>query len=141
MELLIGIPFLGAAAVWNSRCGIVPNALVAGFLLAFVPVAWISEIPLAELAARVTAFLASLLVFLMLFSRRLIGGGTAKLVAVTALWLPPSLALLLCAISVALALLFRITEGDGSSQCHAALGRQFATIMSAAGIVLLAASA
>ena len=88
--LHLGIAFLGIAAYRNWRYTTVPNLLLALFLLAFFPAAWISGMPIGEFTQRCAIFAATLVAVLILFSLRVFGGGGLKLVAITTLWLPAS---------------------------------------------------
>jgi Flp pilus assembly protein protease CpaA len=133
----LGVAFLGIAACWNWRTTKVPNALLALFLLSFFPVAWFSGMPFDEVAQRCALFGATLLAFLILFSLRLIGGGVAKLVAVTVLWLPFPAAIaftLACAVlGATIALVLRFSE----PRWLAVVGEKFGTLVAVLGIASL----
>jgi prepilin peptidase CpaA len=137
----LGVLFLGIAAWWNWRTTKVPNALLALFLLAFFPVAWLSGMPFEEVALRCALLAATLLAFLILFSLQMIGGGSAKLVAVTVLWLPLPTGLafgIICAaLAGAIALALRFSE----ARWLGVVADKFATIAAVLGISLLASTA
>src|SRR5262245_42319436 len=86
----LGTGFLGVAAYANWRHGTVSNALLALFVIAVVPAAWISGWSLEAIAQRGTVFAVALAVILPLFAMGVMSGGAGKLIAVTVLWLPPS---------------------------------------------------
>ena len=135
--LWLGVAFLGIAAGWNWRTTTVPNALLALFLLSFFPVAWFSGMPVGEVAQRCALFGATLVACLILFSMRIIGGGAAKLIAVTVLWLPLPMGLafsLICAVlGAALALVRRFSE----ARWLGFVADKFATLVAVLGIVFL----
>lgn len=64
----------------------IPNWVLAFGGVAFVPAALLAALPFAQFAASVGAALLVLAAGFVLFSRNLIGGGDAKMAAVTALW-------------------------------------------------------
>lgn len=86
--LLLVFPIAMAyAAISDLLTLTIPNrisiALVAGFFAA----ALLSNMPWPQVASHVAAAGACLLVTLLLFSRGWLGGGDAKLLAATALWI------------------------------------------------------
>lgn len=135
--LSLGVAFLGIAAGWNWRTTKVPNALLALFLLSLFPVAWFSGMPLGEVAQRCALFGATLVACLILFSMRIIGGGAAKLIAVTVLWLPLPAGIafgLVCAVlGAAVALVRRFSE----ARWLGCVADKFATLVAVLGIVFL----
>jgi prepilin peptidase CpaA len=137
----LGVAFLGVAAWWNWRTTKVPNALLALFLLALFPVAWLSGMPFEEVALRCALFAATLLAFLILYALRIIGGGAAKLVAVTVLWLPLPTGLAFLIICAALACLLALASRFSEARWLDVAADKFATIAAVLGISLLAATA
>ena len=136
-----GVLFLGVAAWWNWRTTKVPNALLALFLLAFFPVAWLSGMPFEEVALRCALFAATLLAMLIPFSLLIIEGGAAKLIAVTVLWLPLPTGLAFPIICAALACLLALALRFGEARWLDVAADNFATIAAVLGIALLAATA
>lgn len=141
IELWSGAAFLAVATVWNWRYTTVPNWLLALFLLAFFPVAWLSGLSFDEVAVRCAVLAATFLVVLLLFIRRMIGGGAGKLVAVTALWLPlpivPWFGIVCVVLVGALCLAVRYSGGRWLE----IIGEKFASIVGVVGIMLLAIAA
>jgi Flp pilus assembly protein protease CpaA len=133
----LGVAFLGIAACWNWRTTKVPNALLALFLLSFFPIAWFSGMPFDEVAQRCALFGATLLAFLILFSLQMIGGGGAKLIAITVLWLPLPMGMafsLVCAVlGAAVALVLRFSE----ARWLGFVADKFATLAAVLGIAFL----
>jgi prepilin peptidase CpaA len=136
--MVIGVAFLLVAAYWNFRNGVVPNWLIVVFLLSFAPAAWFTEMPIDEIKLRATVFTVTLVVFIWLFSLNMAGGGAAKLVAVTALWLPWPTGLLFSSICVALAGGLELAEQTSDAPAIDLMGREFATVAAALGILLIA---
>ncbi|HUL05402.1 MAG TPA: prepilin peptidase [Candidatus Acidoferrum sp.] len=142
IDLWLGTAFLAVAAYWNWRYLSVPNSLLALFLLSFFPVAWLSGMPFAEVMERCAVFGVTLLVVLLLFSLRVLGGGAGKLAAVTTLWLPLPIAAWFGVVLVVLAgALYLAMRHGGGGRWIEVLGENFASIVGALGIVLLAIAA
>ena len=134
----LGIAFLAVATYRNWRYMIVPNWLLALFLLSFFPVAWLSGMSLDEVALRCAVFGAMFLAALLLFILRVLEGGAGKLLAVTALWLPlpmvPWFSIACVILAGALYLAMRYSGGRWLE----VIGEKFASIIGVVGIVLLA---
>lgn len=90
------IPLLFALAYplclcWAAKSDIesmtIPNRLNIGLALAFVPVALLTGLSWEGWAIHLGLGLAGLLLGMVLFAFRLMGGGDAKLIAAAALWL------------------------------------------------------
>jgi len=142
IDLWLGAAFLAVAAAWNWRYRTVPNWLLALFLLSFFPVAWLAGLSFGEVALRCAVFGAALLVVMLLFGLRVLGGGAGKLAAVTTLWLPLPIAAWFGVILVVLAVvLYLAMRYGGGGRWLEVLGEKFASIVGALGIVLLAIAA
>ncbi len=79
----------------------IPNWISATLALAFVPLAILLGLSLGQIGLSVLVAFAVLLVGILLFALRWIGGGDAKLLAACSLWLGPS-ALLIFLLTTAL---------------------------------------
>ena len=75
------------AAISDIRSMTISNRLTAGLALAFVPVAILCHLSLAQLGIHFGLALAGLAVGIVLFYFRAMGGGDAKLIAACCLWL------------------------------------------------------
>ena len=71
----------------------IPNKICLGIVTAFVMAALWYKLPLPSVAMHAAVSLAVLLVTYVLFSYNYIGGGDAKLMAATALWMGPAFTL------------------------------------------------
>jgi prepilin peptidase CpaA len=94
----VSIPLLFALAfpfclIWAAKSDIlsmtIPNRLTIGLALAFVPVGFLVHLSLAQWGVHLGLGFAGLLAGMVLFALRLMGGGDAKLIAATCLWLGP----------------------------------------------------
>ena len=139
--IALGSGFLGVTAYWNWRYGTVSNALLALFVLAFVPTAWVSGWPVDEIAQRSTAFAIALVPILFLFAIRVLSGGAGKLIAVTLLWLPSSIAMLFGIACAVLAGTVYLATRLGTPHWLLKVGERFAAAVAILGILFLAASA
>jgi|SRR5215468_6013182 len=139
--MVLGTGFLGVAACWNLHYGTVPNALLALFILAFVPAAWVSGWPVGEIAHRCTAFAIALVPILFLFAIRVLSGGAGKLIAVTLLWLPSSMALSFGIACAVLAGMVYLATRRGTPLWLLQAGERFAAAVAILGILFLAVSA
>src|SRR5215470_167663 len=139
--MVLGTGFLGVAACWNLHYGTVPNALLALFILAFVPAAWVSGWPVGEIAHRCTAFAIALVPILFLFAIRVLSGGAGKLIAVTLLWLPSSMALSFGIACAVFAGTVYLATRLGTPLWLLKAGERFAATVAILGILFLAASA
>jgi len=119
----------------------VPNALLALFVIAFVPVAWVSGWSLHEIALRGSVFAVALVAIMALFARGILNGGAGKLILVTLLWLPPLAGV---TFGVACAFLIKMLGTAarlGTPPWLRLVGDKFAAIVALLGIAFLAASA
>ncbi|HTO81582.1 MAG TPA: prepilin peptidase [Methylomirabilota bacterium] len=135
-----GSGFLGVAAYWNWRHATVSNALLALFVIAFVPAAWASGWPVGEIAQRCTAFAVALVPILFLFAIRVLSGGAGKLIAVTLLWLPSSMALPFGIACAVLAGTVYLASRLGTPRWLLKAGERFAATVAILGILFLVAS-
>jgi prepilin peptidase CpaA len=86
--LLLVFPVAMAyAAVSDLLTLTIPNRISIALVAAFFGAALTSNMPWSELASHVAAAVAVLLVTIFLFSRGFLGGGDAKLLAASALWI------------------------------------------------------
>lgn len=91
---LIFSTFMIGAVVSDIRSMTISNRLNLALVLAFALSALWAGIAPATAGAHLLAGLGTLLVTAFLFARGWMGGGDAKLIAATALWFGPTLALL-----------------------------------------------
>ncbi|MGZ3297513.1 MAG: A24 family peptidase [Asticcacaulis sp.] len=75
------------AAVSDIRSMTIPNRLTLLLASGFVPVAFLCHLSVAQLGLHVGVGLAGLVLGIILFALRLMGGGDAKLIAAASLWL------------------------------------------------------
>ena len=75
------------AAVSDFRSMTIPNRLTLALAAAFVPVALMLQLPLAQLGLHLGLGVAGLAIGMICFSLRFMGGGDAKLMAAASLWL------------------------------------------------------
>ncbi len=75
------------AAISDIRSMTISNRLTIGLAAAFLPVAWMCHLSLAQFGLHLGLGLAGLVLGIVLFAFRLMGGGDAKLIAATCLWL------------------------------------------------------
>jgi prepilin peptidase CpaA len=77
------------AAVSDIRSMTIPNRLTIGMALAFAPVALLCHLTLGQIGLHLGLALAGLVLGMVLFALRVMGGGDAKLIAASCLWLGP----------------------------------------------------
>ena len=75
------------AAVSDLATMTIPNRLTLGLAVIFVPVALLSHLSLTGWGIHLGLGLAGLVIGMMLFALRFMGGGDAKLIAAASLWL------------------------------------------------------
>lgn len=75
------------AAVSDIRSMTIPNRLTLALAVAFVPVALMLSLSPAQWGVHLGLGLAGLVVGMVMFALRFMGGGDAKLIAAVALWL------------------------------------------------------
>lgn len=78
---------LATAAISDVRTMTISNRLTLALAAAFVPVALLLQLPLAGWGLHLGLGLAGLVIGILLFALRLMGGGDAKLIAAASLWL------------------------------------------------------
>lgn len=87
-SLLLVFPIAMAyAAVSDLLTLTIPNRISIALVAGFIAAALIHKMPAPQIASHVAAAGACLLVTVLLFSRGWLGGGDAKLLATTALWI------------------------------------------------------
>ena len=86
--VIVALPLLlGAAGAWDLASFTIPNFLNAALLAVFALFALAAGLGLAAIGWHLLAGLAGLMLGFALFALGYVGGGDAKLFAVTALWL------------------------------------------------------
>lgn len=85
--LLVFPAMMAYAAVSDLLTLTIPNRVSIALIAAFFAVALLSDTSLKEIASHVAAGVAVLLVAIVMFSRGWLGGGDAKLLAASALWI------------------------------------------------------
>lgn len=75
------------AAISDIRSMTIPNRLTLGLSVAFLPVALLCHLSFTQFGLHVGLGLAGLAFGVILFAFKLMGGGDAKLIAATCLWL------------------------------------------------------
>jgi prepilin peptidase CpaA len=89
--LLVAFPVLViVAALKDATSYLIPNWISLALVAAFAPAAitaWVAQVPLSVLAVCVGVGFAALLAGMAMFAFGWIGGGDAKLMAASALWL------------------------------------------------------
>ncbi|MEY4248462.1 MAG: hypothetical protein RJA87_95 [Pseudomonadota bacterium] len=92
--LKLSLMLFPALVIWagikDATSYTIPNWISATLALAFAPLAILLGLSLDQIGLALLVALAVLIVGIMLFALRLIGGGDAKLLAACALWLGPS---------------------------------------------------
>ena len=75
------------AAISDIRSMTISNRLTVGLAMAFLPMAVLCHLPLAQFGVHAGLAAAGLVLGIVLFAFRVMGGGDAKLIAATCLWL------------------------------------------------------
>ncbi len=75
------------AAISDIRSMTISNRLTVGLAIAFLPMAVLCHMPLPQFGLHAGLAAAGLIVGIVLFAFRVMGGGDAKLIAATCLWL------------------------------------------------------
>jgi prepilin peptidase CpaA len=75
------------AALSDVTSMTIPNRISAALILAFFPTAWMVGLPIPVVLSCLGVGLAGLVIGMVMFALRWIGGGDAKLMAAAALWL------------------------------------------------------
>lgn len=92
--LKLSLMLFPALVIWagikDATSYTIPNWISATLALAFAPLAILMGLSLDQIGLALLIALAVLIVGIILFALRLIGGGDAKLLAACALWLGPS---------------------------------------------------
>lgn len=76
-----------AAALKDLTSMTIPNWISGLLILGFIPAAWAGDLGFIQVVGHFAIGLAALLIGMGLFAARVIGGGDAKLMAASALWL------------------------------------------------------
>jgi prepilin peptidase CpaA len=75
------------AAITDIRSMTISNRLTIGLAVAFLPVALLCHLSLAQFGLHIGLAFAGLVLGIVLFALRMMGGGDAKLIAAVCLWL------------------------------------------------------
>jgi prepilin peptidase CpaA len=75
------------AAISDIRSMTIPNRLTFGLAVAFLPAAFLCHLSMAQFGLHIGLGLAGLAFGVILFALKVMGGGDAKLIAATCLWL------------------------------------------------------
>ncbi len=132
---------LALGAAFNLWRGTVPNWLVIALVAAFPVTAFVSGMSLADTGWHLLAFVLVLAGVLGLFALGLVAGGAGKLMAATALWMTPGVALWFLAGGVGIGIGFLIAAQMLPSARAKLLGTRFAAVVSALGAAFLLAAA
>lgn len=133
----LGIIILGIAAFCNIRHGTVPNWLVACLLISFVATVLVTDLPATEIKTRAAVFAVTLLIFFVLFCFEMVGGGAAKLIAVTTLWLAWPLSAYYAASLLAFTVILELLNRMRDSSLLEQINEHHATIAAVSGMLLL----
>ncbi len=74
------------AAVYDARSMTIPNWISIVLAISYVPVAFIVGLPLVDIGWSVGIGFIALVIGIALFAFRILGGGDAKLLAASAMW-------------------------------------------------------
>ncbi len=74
------------AAVYDARSMTIPNWISIVLAISYVPVAFIVGLPMADIGWSVGIGFIALVLGIALFAFRILGGGDAKLLAASAMW-------------------------------------------------------
>ena len=86
--MFLGIGCLTIAALWDLRKGVVPNEIPILLLVSFATVVVFGGIGWDEIAPRLAVFAIAVVACFASFATGYMGGGAAKLVIATTMWLP-----------------------------------------------------
>ncbi|MEZ5926108.1 MAG: hypothetical protein R3D57_17195 [Hyphomicrobiaceae bacterium] len=137
-SILIPVGILAAGALFNFWRGTVPNWLIAALVLAFPAFGLWAGMSLADMGWHALAFLITFAVVIGLFAIGLMGGGAGKLIAATALWLPPATVMWFLLIAVGLGAAFLIAGQFMKADRAKAMASRFAGVIAMVGAVFLA---
>lgn len=136
-SVIIPVGLLAVAALLNLWKGIVPNWLVIVMLVAFPIFAVWTGMALGDLGWHTLAFVITFAVVIGLFAVGLMGGGAGKLIAATALWLPPASVLWFLLLAVGLGVAFLIAGHMVQASRGKAMATRFAGIVAMIGAAFL----
>ena len=136
-SIFIPVAMLAAGALFNFWRGTVPNWLVLSMLAAFPFFGLWAGMPFADMGWHALAFLVTFAVVIGLFALGLMGGGAGKLVAATALWLPPAMVLWFVLLAVGLGVAFLIAGQFMTAPRAKVMASRFAGIMATIGALFL----
>lgn len=134
---MIPVGLLGVAALLNLWKGMVSNWLVLAMLAAFPVFALWSGMMLGDIGWHVLAFAITFAVVIGLFAVGLMGGGAGKLIAATALWLPPASVLWFLLIAAGLGVAFLIAGQAMKAEHGKAMAARFAGVVAMVGAAFL----
>jgi prepilin peptidase CpaA len=137
-SVLIPVVLLVVGAAVNFWRGTVPNWLVLPMLAAFPLFGLWAGMPFADMGWHVLAFVITFAVVIGLFALGLMGGGAGKLVAATALWLPPSMVLWFLLLAVGLGVAFLVAGQYMTAKRAKVVANRFAGVVATIGALFLA---
>lgn len=136
-SVIIPVGLLAVAALLNLWKGMVPNWLVIAMLAAFPAYALWTGMAMGDIGWHALAFAITFAVVIALFAVGLMGGGAGKLIAATALWLPPASVLWFLLIAVALGVAFLVAGQLMQAERGKAMAARFAGVMAMVGAAFL----
>ena len=125
-SVMIPVGLLAVAALLNLWKGIVPNRLVIAMLVAFPAFALWSGMAMSDIGWHMLALVVTFAVVIGLFAVGLMGGGAGKLIAATALWLPPASGLWFLLLALGLGIAFLVACRMVTAKRGKAMASRFA---------------
>ncbi len=136
-SILIPVALLALGALFNFWRGTVPNWLVLPMLAAFPLYAlWAGMAP-GDMGWHALAFVITFAVVIALFALGLMGGGAGKLIAATALWLPPAMVMWFLLIAVGFGVAFLVAGQFMTAERAKVVASRFAGVIAMVGAAFL----
>lgn len=136
-SVIIPAGLLAVAALLNLWKGIVPNWLAIAMLASFPAYALWTGMALGDIGWHALAFAITFVVVIGLFALGLMGGGAGKLIAATALWLPPASVLWFLLLAVGLGVAFLVAGQMMQAERGKAMAARFAGVVAMIGAAFL----
>ena len=136
-SILIPVVLLAVGALFNFWRGTVPNWLVLPMLAAFPVYGLLSGMALGGMGWHAFAFIITFAVVITLFALGLMGGGAGKLIAATALWLPPDMVMWFLLIAVGLGVAFLVAGQFMTAERAKIMASRFAGVVAMVGAAFL----
>lgn len=137
--MFLGIGCLTIAALWDLRKGVVPNEIPLLLIVSFAAFVVFSGMGWHEVAPRVAVFAVATLACFAVFATDYMGGGAAKLIIATTLWLPWQIGAVFLAICLMMVGSYWLVETYSDLDIDR-LFEKYATIVAILGILLLPVS-